>query len=101
MYSEYNWKAEDQNNQKFPLGQVLVTASVLNIVSKDLIESWLKRHQNADWGVVSVNDWVANNDDLLKGNKLLSAYVDSNGVKVWIITEADRFTTTVLLPEEY
>lgn len=58
MYSEYNWKAEDQIDQKFPLGRVLITTSVLNIVSKDLIGSWLKRHQKADWGVVIVNDRV-------------------------------------------
>jgi hypothetical protein len=101
MYSEFNWKPENQSGHKFLLGRVLVTPSVLELVPADLISLWLSRHQNGDWGVISASDWQANNNDLQNGGQLLSAYKNPEGVKVWIITQSDRLTTVILLPEEY
>jgi hypothetical protein len=101
MYSEFNWKPENQFGHKFLLGRVLVTPSVLKLVPADLISSWLSRHQNGDWGVISASDWEANNNDLQNGSQLLSAYKTPGGVKIWIITAGDRSTTVVMLPSEY
>jgi hypothetical protein len=62
----------------------------------------LARHANCDWGELSVEDLAANELALLTGRRLLSSYdlPDGQG-KVWIITEADRSATTILLPDEY
>jgi hypothetical protein len=60
----------------------------------------LVRHQAGDWGTVCQEDAQANEDALVHGERLLSSYPLSNGTKVWIITEADRSATTILLPEE-
>jgi hypothetical protein len=101
MYSEFSWKPEDRFRRKFLLGRVLVTPSVLKLAPADLISVWLNRHQSGDWGVVSANDWEANNHDLQRGNQLLSAYKTPQRIKIWIITEADRLKTIILLPSEY
>jgi hypothetical protein len=62
---------------------------------------FLQRHQRCDWGVVDKEDWESNDWSLENDERILSAYRLANGVKVWIITESDRSTTTILLPEEY
>jgi hypothetical protein len=61
----------------------------------------LSRHVIGDWGDVCEEDKKANNHALKDGSRLLSKYRDSRGTKFWIITEADRSATTVLLPEDY
>ena len=60
----------------------------------------LRRHVRGDWGCVDAEDQEANDASLLDGTRLLSAYM-IGGQKLWIITEADRSLTTLLLPEEY
>jgi hypothetical protein len=54
-----------------------------------------------DWGVVDAEDKQANDEALKSGERLLSAYVIKSGERVWVITEADRSATTLLLPDEY
>ena len=61
----------------------------------------LVRHSLGDWGDLDEEDKRENELSLEKGFRLLSAYILSTGVKVWIITEADRSCTTILLPKEY
>jgi hypothetical protein len=61
----------------------------------------LQRHLDGEWGDISEEDREANNSALENGGRLLSAYRIGNGVKLWVITEADRSVTTVLLPDEY
>ncbi|MFD2112545.1 hypothetical protein [Thiorhodococcus fuscus] len=63
--------------------------------------SLLQRHVQGDWGDLTTEDFEANRLALREGFRLLSSYRISDGVKVWIITEADRSVTTVLLPEDY
>jgi len=50
---------------------------------------------------VSPSDWKQNDYALKHGLRLLSSYRSESGTKFWIITEADRSATTVLLPEDY
>ena len=59
------------------------------------------RHMAGDWGDVDEEDKAANDQALTDGSRLLSAYRTAAAKKLWIITEADRSATTILLPEEY
>lgn len=61
----------------------------------------LARHIHGDWGDLSPEDLAANELALLTTKRLLSSYVLPNGGKVWIVTEADRSATTILLPDEH
>ena len=62
---------------------------------------FLVRHMNGDWGEVCPEDWAENDLSVREGFRILSAYTLKTDVKIWIITEADRSVTTILLPEEY
>ena len=86
---------------KFPMGRLLMTSGVRDSVGRSDIESLLQRHNRGDWGELDEHDRAENELSLQEGLRLLSAYTDSKGQKVWVITEADRSATTVLLPEEY
>jgi hypothetical protein len=70
-------------------------------IPQEEIFSAIQRHQAGDWGDVSDEDRSANDQALIQGTRILSAYRATNGTKFWIITEADRSVTTVLLPEDY
>jgi len=92
-----------QNQSKFPLGQTVSTPAALEALD-DSGESptlFLNRHTSGDWGEVCEDDKQANEDALLHGDRILSAYRTAKGVKIWVITEADRSSTCILLPEEY
>lgn len=86
---------------RFPMGRLLATPGVLETVSAEDIAAALERHLKCDWGDVCEADKRYNNEALRDGTRLLSAYHTSEGLKFWIITEADRSATTVLLPDEY
>lgn len=59
------------------------------------------RHRCGDWGDVDQDDWTKNDQALKDGDRVLSSYVDRNQQRFLIITEADRRSTTILLPEDY
>ncbi len=83
------------------LGRVTATPGVLEQVPKAEIFAALSRHQRGDWGDLTRQDKRANDEAFQKGGRILSAYRSREDVPFWIITEADRSYTTVLLPEEY
>jgi hypothetical protein len=89
---------------RFALGQTFITPGAeeaLQIAGQTAIE-FLRRHMSCDWGSELSDDDVQENELSLKeGFRLLSAYRTGKGQKLWIITEADRSATTVLLPSEY
>lgn len=85
----------------FPIGRMLITSNAQAILPTDEVLSALGQHSNGDWGDVGEEDWATNERALKEGERLLSAYKTAKGVKFWIITEADRSVTTVLLPEDY
>ena len=85
----------------FKLGDIFVTPGALEVILKEDINLALQKHANGDWGEVCKEDWELNDEALELGYRILSVYTSSNGVKFWIITEADRSATTILLPEEY
>jgi hypothetical protein len=86
----------------FPLGRLVATPGALTALTAagENPVGLLIRHQSGDWGSVGPADWRANDRDLREGGRLLSAY-DVGGSRVWVITEADRSATTILLPAEY
>lgn len=86
---------------KFSLGLVVATPNAIAAVPRDQIIEALRRHQSGDWGKVCPEDQRANDDALVDGGRLLSVYLVPQGLKFWIITEADRSVTTILLPEDY
>lgn len=86
---------------KFSLGRIVMTQSVSETLSLHEIGTALLRHAHGDWGDVCAEDRDANESALWNGNRLCSVYHDRKDVKFWIITEANRNTTTVLLPSDY
>ena len=87
--------------RKFCLGNIYATPRVLEAIPHDEVIRALTRHQSGDWGDVNAEDKQENEYSLGRRLRLLSAYHSRTGVKFWIITEADRSATTVLLPSEY
>ena len=88
---------------RFTLGQTYITPGAeeaLLIAGQTEIE-FLRRHMSKDWGELSDEDVRENELSLKEGFRLLSAYRTAKGQKLWIITEADRSATTILLPDEY
>ena len=69
--------------------------------SGDSANALLMRHSSGDWGDVCDSDKKLNDEGIHNGDRLLSVYTLRDGVKIWIISEADRSVTTFLLPEEY
>ena len=65
------------------------------------IQPFLTRHLRGDWGDLDSHDRRENEYSLRHGLRLLSAYALQDGTKIWVITEADRSATTILLPNEY
>ncbi len=85
---------------KFPLGQVVITANAQAKLDSQAVSDGLSRHACGDWGSVCKEDAAENELSLKEGFRLLSVY-GSGETKFWIITEADRSYTTVLMPEDY
>jgi hypothetical protein len=88
---------------KFRLGQLVSTPGALAALeeSKQSPLDFVSRHASGDWGEVNKSDQKANEDGLRDGERILSAYRTAKGERLWIITEADRSSTCVLLPSEY
>ena len=86
---------------KFPLGQVVITANAKNVLHPEDVPLALARHAAGDWGDLDEDDRRENELSLAQGFRLLSVYRDRSSTKFWIITEADRSATTILLPEDY
>ena len=88
-------------SQSFQLGQTVITRNALDRLHPEDVWTSLQRHAGRDWGDVCPEDAAENELSLREGFRLLSAYRDRNGTKFWIISEADRSSTTVLVPEDY
>lgn len=86
---------------RFSPGRILMTRGAQIKTSKRDREQALRRHLACDWGEVCESDKALNDQALKSGERLHSAYLSELGVKFWIITEADRSCTTILLPSEY
>ena len=88
----------------FSLGQIVATPGALAALEKtgQTPLDFLSRHVRGDWGELDEHDRKENELSLKRGFRLLSSYRLSSGdTKGWVITEADRSVTTLLLPDEY
>jgi len=89
----------------FHFGQVVATPGALRELQAEAVDvlDLLARHVTGDWGEVDAHDRQANDDGVKHGGRIVSVY-PVPGIpdgRVWVITEADRSATTVLLPSEY
>ena len=88
---------------KFSMGQIVATPGALDALAANnqTPVEFLRRHVIGDWGELDEHDRKENEYSLTHDLRLLSAYSLRDGTRLWIITEADRSATTLLLPEEY
>ncbi len=86
---------------KFNLGRTVITPGAMEEVHPEDVMRSMHRHARGDWGDCGEDDAAANNAAVHEGSRLFSVYHDRTGKAFWIITEADRSSTAVLLPEEY
>ena len=86
----------------FTAGAIYVTVGVIESINNEThrVIPLIRRHLNQDWGDVCEEDKQSNNQALINGGRLLSSYKLGEET-IWIITEADRSATTILLPSEY
>ena len=87
----------------FSLGSVVATrgaSSCLDVCGLGGL-ALLVRHQTGDWGQLCEEDRKSNDHALKSGLRLLSSYRMPHGQTIWLISEADRSVTTLMLPEEY
>lgn len=89
---------------KFELGQVVATDAVNNKMKFDpgfdkFVKISLGRFKGGDWGVLCDEDKAVSDQAAANGEMVMGAYV-RDGVEIWIITEWDRSTTTILFPHE-
>lgn len=85
---------------KFDIGKLVATQRALQEFRRDELWDCLVKHMANDWGDLCQEDKDLNDQAVRQGGRILSAYT-VRGKKVWIITEADRASTTILLPDEY
>jgi hypothetical protein len=88
----------------FKLGQVVATPGALRAIEENNVDMWnlLHRHGNGDWGCIPEEDKQENLLSVKNGYRVMSSYLlNDRGDKLWIITEADRSSTCLLLPDEY
>lgn len=88
---------------RFSPGDVYITPGACEALSQsnESARDLLVRHLSGDWGEVGEEDRAENEFSIERRLRILSAYRTKNGVRLWLITEADRSSTTMLLPEEY
>jgi hypothetical protein len=95
--------ATDHRNPLFHLGRVVATPAALAALEEagQTPSEFLDRHAHGDLGTLTPEDQEANNRAIRDGGRILSAHLLKSGTKVWIITEADRSSTCILLPGDY
>jgi hypothetical protein len=86
---------------KFILGEIVITRAALKSIPAEEIYLGIDRHVCGDWGELSDADRAENEFSLLHGFRLMSVYETKKGVRFYVLTEADRTATTVLLPGDY
>lgn len=98
-----SWVSTIIRPPRFPLGALVATPGTLRAFAEAGQDpmTFLARHQAGDWGELDEEDRQQNEFSLARGLRLLSAYTLQTGVRIWIITEANRSATTLLLPDEY
>ena len=94
---------DDTETTLLELGVVVATPGASAVLGEahESADGYLMRHAARDWGEIPPEDWEENEFSIMNELRVLSAYTIRTGEKIWIITEADRSVTTILLPAEY
>jgi len=100
--SEKRQRRAGNSTVLFPLGTLVATPGALDLLDRTATNAaiFVDRHQRGDFGTVGAQDAQANKDAVQDGTRILSSY-SIGGERLWVITEADRTLTTLLLPDEY
>ena len=88
----------------FPLGRIVATVAANEALKEAQADPFvfLALHVNGNWGDVCKADKKENDRAVKNGSRILSSCkLPVTGEKIWIITEADRSCTTILLPGDY
>lgn len=87
----------------FELGNTVSTPGAVSAIAEagENAGDYLRRHESGDWGDVGLEDWESNDEALTEGTRIFSVYRTRLDERIWVITEADRSVTTLLLPEDY
>jgi hypothetical protein len=95
--------ATEDEQGRFRLGKVLATPGAMDALeeSGQSVDEFVQRHRCGDWGDLGEEDKAENEYSVEERLRIFSAYHTTKGEKIWVITEADRSSTTVLLPSEY
>lgn len=95
--------ASNNKKPRFPLGQVVATPGALDALEAtgQTAMELLQRHVVLDPGSLDEEDQQTNEQAVTNGDRVLSSYLLNDGTKLWVITEADRSSTCLLLPSEY
>lgn len=90
-------------SQLFSLGQVVATPGALAVLEAQEVTpaTIIHRHVSGDWSDMDKEDQKSNAEAIKDGFRVFSSYNLSSDTRIWIITEADRSSTTILLPDEY
>jgi hypothetical protein len=86
---------------RFRLGRIVATPNAVEQISSLEITQAIARHQSGDWGDIGVKDRQKNETALLQGLRIIPVYHSGKNLKFWVVTEADRSITTILLPADY
>lgn len=92
---------------KFEFGTIYTTTVIHSRMSEDkkfgnFVNKSLSRYKTFDWGEIPKEDKNLNDEAITNGERIFATYIyPADGTKIWIITEADRSTTTILFPDEY
>lgn len=99
----HSFAGPGNSGSRFQLGKVSITAAASAALEKTGAEGvlLLARHLHGDWGDVTEQDALQNELALLLGLRVTSRYVIGDGAVIWIMTEADRATTAIMLPDGY
>ena len=86
---------------RFSFGRIVITPGAASVLKRPAqTRELLARHISGDWGDVPPEDAAENERSVKEGCRILSAY-KVNRTRLWVLTEADRSVTTILLPSEY
>ena len=88
-------------NMVMELGIICVTRKAAAALDEYQANEALMRHMTGDWGDIDQEDWMTNDEALVRGFAVVSSYLSRDLRRFLVITEADRSSTTILLPEEY
>jgi hypothetical protein len=101
--STANTATATQSKTRFPLGRVFLTPGAIDALEEasQMPDEFLSRHVQLEQGELGAADHKENLFSVDKSLRIFSAYKTGKGEKIWVITEADRSATTILLPSEY